>query len=196
MDPNPHRTYGLRPTLRHLMILVLYGAALCAVFTSSFRQMPPTLKGVIELFSFSVFFSPLILWILFRLLDRPGPVRDWIVGVLISLFLPCMAIHFTLTIFVIRPGRHSMTFMIFTLLYVLFLTWYVLHHVVPTLWPSLCPTCGVRSLIPLKDRLRRIPPVPQQTRWCASCGSKYRRQPSGAWEEVTAEDPKGATGRS
>src|SRR4051795_12848971 len=109
MDPGQWRPYGLRPTLRHLMILVLYGAALCAIFTPAFRQMPPTRMAVIELFSFSVFFSPLILVILFRLLDRPGPVRDWIVAVLLSLMLPCMVIHITLTNLVIHPGRYSTT---------------------------------------------------------------------------------------
>jgi hypothetical protein len=169
------------------MILVVYFATLFAILIPALRVFPETPKAVVSLLLSNLIFSSLVLGSLVRLLDRPGPVRDWIVALSFSLLFPCFAILFTIEKFDFGPpiGR-SLPTMILILIWDLCVALDVFFHGVPALRPARCPACGRRSLIPRKNARGRIPPVAEQIRWCASCGSEYRRRPSGGWEDAGA----------
>src|SRR4051812_308856 len=92
MDPSWRRSYGLRPTLRQLMIAVLAAALMSALIAPSLRSGLDPMAALLLPFSF-----PLLAALVF-LLDRPGPAKYWLVGLLGSLFLPALALGFDLVV--------------------------------------------------------------------------------------------------
>src|SRR4051794_39680798 len=82
MDPNWRQPYGLRPTLRHLMILVVHFALLSALVA------PLVGRGQFGLMTLLVPVSLPLLSLLVFLLDRPSPAKYWLAGLIASLFFP------------------------------------------------------------------------------------------------------------
>src|SRR3954468_18081177 len=82
MDPSWRHPYGLRLTLRHMMILVVYVALSSALF----RRAAP------EILTLLVPMSPPLLALLVLLFERPSPAKYWLVGLLASLFFPSLVV--------------------------------------------------------------------------------------------------------
>ena len=166
MPPAWRRPYGLRPTLRHLMILVV-GAAVLSALAAPLR--PQMGNGVT--FFLLLPLGPPLLATLVLLLDRPGPVKYWLVGLLGSLFLPaCFAALDGLALLWVwsrglpGPGSPPVRGGLIASLVVANLFGLVeLARVVRRL-PGRCPECGRRAVLPLAG-----------LRWCATCGEKVRR---------------------
>ena len=161
MDPNWRHPYGLRPTLRHQMILVLHFAVL-------FALVAPVLRGRWGAgWTLLLPLSPPLLAVLVLAFDRPNPAKYWLVGLVASTFLPTLVVWCDL-IWVVAWIQGARQFGAFALLLL------VLNAV--GLWsirrlarrlPRRCPECGLRSFLPLGDRSLRL-------LWCASCGFKER----------------------
>src|SRR4051812_21062968 len=84
MDPNWTRRYGLQPTLRQLMILIVH-------FAPDFSLATPLVRG--RIFGLTTLLLPMTLPLLslpILSLDRPTPAKYWLVGLLASLFLPSL----------------------------------------------------------------------------------------------------------
>src|SRR3954451_11580901 len=86
MDPTWRRPYGLRPTLRHLMILVVHFALLLGLIAPLLRG------GMYGVLTFLLPLSPPLLSLLVLVFDRPSPAKYWLVGLLASLFLPSLVV--------------------------------------------------------------------------------------------------------
>ncbi|HEX8199872.1 MAG TPA: hypothetical protein VF590_05255, partial [Isosphaeraceae bacterium] len=92
MDQDPHRPTGLRPTLRQGMILVIYFALLFTYLAATVRSGLPDWSFVAQMLSFASLMTPMTLALLYAFLDRPGPVRNWIVNFASSLHIPALVI--------------------------------------------------------------------------------------------------------
>ncbi len=151
------RPNGLRPTLRQLMILVVHSALLFALVTPSLRG------GSLLIASIAVPLTPPLLAGLILLLDAPGPVKYWLVGLIASPTL--VGFVAWLDFVAMAMGTHGLdrVFPLLVLLNVLGLSSLVL---VFRRLPGRCPECGKRSMLPLA-----------QLRWCATCGFKTILQP-------------------
>jgi hypothetical protein len=159
MPSQLRQTYGIHPTLRHLTILVLYFALLSAM-------LAPALKS--ESYLVAGFLLPLsvpILAALVMLLDRRGPFKIWLAGVLTLLFLPALVawIDWIVAVsefgaFVSRvvPVRGAIALLVVINLLGLFSLYRIVVRI-----PSQCPECRFRAFLPL-GRLK----------WCAACGFK------------------------
>jgi hypothetical protein len=171
-----------------MMILVLYFALLFTYVTRSIGSALPSWSNMALMLSIAVVFTPLTLAVLYRLLDRPGPVRDWIVGLSWSLLRPALAIQgnvFT-TLFLLgsQRTRHYIVATASIVVNLCLIRWLV--FTLPAVLPSCCPRCGRKSLIPARTPRIGAPPT-HRTHWCASCGSRYRRTGSGIWgDNVTS----------
>ena len=150
------RPNGLRPTLRQLMILVVHSALLFALVT-------PFLRGGSILFATIVLpLSPPLLAGLILLLDSPGPVKYWLVGLIAS---PTLAGFVAwLDFLAVEMGTHGLDRVVPLLVLLNVLGLASLFLVFKRL-PRRCPECGKRSMLPLA-----------QLRWCASCGFKAMLQ--------------------
>src|SRR3954467_14307639 len=91
MPTSSPRPYGLRPTLRHQAILVVYFALAFAVVAAALRHDP--VGGLEQGVLGALLLTPWILGILFLLLDREGPVRNWAVSSVLMLFAPALALR-------------------------------------------------------------------------------------------------------
>jgi hypothetical protein len=153
MDPRWRHPYGMRPTLRHLMILVVY----VALASWMFRQAPP------ELLPFLLPVSPPLLALIVLLFERPSPAKYWLVGLLASFFFPALATWCDVMAWQYAPVPSSLLFGLFVI-NSLALAWLVR---IARRWPRRCPDCRLRSLLPLGRRGKGL-------RWCASCGFTQR----------------------
>ncbi len=86
MDPRWRHPHGLRPTIRQLMILVVYGALVSAIAATILRDDsgPPAYLAI----SVLVPLSPLVLALLVLIFDRGGPAKAWLVSLLAHLTFP------------------------------------------------------------------------------------------------------------
>jgi hypothetical protein len=155
MDPHWRHPYGLRPTIRHLMLLVLDVALLSALV----RLLEYGLyAGLIVVFPL----SPLLLSVLVVVFDRPSPAKYWLAGLLILLFLPSVAVSLDVLAAVnwwhIRDSR-GIEFLL-VLMNVIGVV-----SLIRTAWrlPRRCPECGLCAWLPLGRRSAAL-------FWCASCG--------------------------
>ncbi len=148
------RPNGLRPTLRQWMILVVHSALLCALAAPFLRGGAPLIASIV------LPLSPPLLSGLILLLDAPGPVKYWLVGLIASPTLACFAAW--LDVLAVEMGTHGLDrdfpllFPLLVLLNILGLSSLIL---VFKYLPRQCPECGKRSMLPLS-----------QLRWCATCG--------------------------
>ena len=144
------RPNGLRPTLRQLMILVVHSALLCALVAPFLRG------GSLLIASIVLPLSPPLLAGLVLLLDTPGPVKYWLVGLIASPTLAGFVAWLDFLAVAMGPRGLDRVFPLLVLLNVLGLS--SLFLVFKRL-PRRCPECGKRSMLPLA-----------QLRWCATCG--------------------------
>ena len=151
------RPNGLRPTLRQLMILVIHSALLFALVT-------PFLRGGSFLIASIVLpLSPPLLAGLILLLDAPGPVKYWLVGLIAS---PTLAGFVAwLDFLAVEMGTHGLD-RVFPLLALLNVLGLASLYLVSKRLPRRCSECGRRSMLPLA-----------QLRWCATCGFRTILQP-------------------
>ncbi len=174
---SPLRPHGLRPTIRHQMILVAHFAVLITVVGSLSRS--PVLGATLNAPVTALLLSPWILAILILVLDRPGPLKYWLAPVLLMLFAPLVAVSYD--VFVVRELVLYERFprLVPTLLINgLFLPAFALFWIKTS--PTRCPACGDRSLIPLMHPWGQSKRT-VNTRWCASCGSSYWRNRGEDW---------------
>jgi hypothetical protein len=158
MDPRWRHPYGLRPTLRHVMILVVFAAVVSALF----RGAPG------EVVTLVLPLTPPLLAVLVFVFERPSPAKYWLCGLLASMFVPAVAAWFDLTAW--RYGEKTMVALALVPVNGLALVW--VGRFVRRL-PAACPGCGLRSLLPLGRRARGM-------RWCASCGFTERAEQAAA----------------
>jgi hypothetical protein len=152
----------LRPTLRHLMILVVHFALL-------FGLIAPLLRGgMYGVLTFLLPLSPPLLSLLVLVFDRPGPAKYWLVGLLASLFLPSLVVWVNLIAALawILGSRQVGAFLLILLLVVNPVGLGSVVRLARRL-PRRCPECGLRSLLPLGGRSSGL-------LWCASCGFRER----------------------
>jgi hypothetical protein len=158
-----HQTGGLRPTLRQLLILVLFFALVSAV------MVPPLKSGSYLIASFVLPFTLPILAVLILLFDRRGPIKFWLVGLLASLFLPAVVVWVDAMVAIalgpqITQWSVSSAQGIVILVILNSLGISVLFRV-RRYWPRRCPECRSRALLPLG-----------RVQWCAACG--FRLMPA------------------
>jgi DNA-directed RNA polymerase subunit RPC12/RpoP len=151
------RPNGLRPTLRHLMILVVHSALLFSLVAPFLRS------GSLLVASIALPLSPPLLAGLVLLLDAPGPVKYWLVGLIASPTL--LGFVAWLDFIAVAMGRHGLD-RVFPLLVLLNVLGLASLFLIYKRLPGRCPECGKRSMLPLA-----------QLRWCASCGFKTILQP-------------------
>jgi hypothetical protein len=166
MSTDWRRPYGLRPTLRHLVILVLGAALASSVAFPALRGGSPLLA------SFVLPLTLPLLSALVLLFDRAGPVKYWLSGLLGLAFLPALilwvdAVALTFggsAAFLMNRGLSTEAGVAgLALLNVLGVL--TLSRLLGRL-PRRCPACGRRSLLPLG-----------RMRWCASCGPRRGARP-------------------
>jgi hypothetical protein len=151
------QTYGVHPTLRHLSILVLFFALLSAMV------VPALKSGSYLIASFLLPLSLPMLALLVMLLDKPGPMKIWLAGLLAYLFLPAlvawvdwMAAVTEFPALVTQEVTAPVAICILVLINVPGVL--ALYRLFGRL-PRRCPECRLRALLPL-GRLK----------WCAACG--------------------------
>ena len=186
-EPSPT---GLKPTIRQLMIVILWAALLIAATRTAvvYHLLGNTPDMVCLMVPVIVNAYPMpLLALLFWLLDRPGLLRRWYMagclivasfagGILFSLMDPvCYALTGKPTM--IAPMGPICALVAF---WCSWKQWQVAR-------PGSCPRCGCPSVIPIAVRLH-----PRSRRfvntgnhgWCASCGQYCERRLSEAWKLV------------
>jgi hypothetical protein len=158
MDPTWRHRHGLRPTLRHLSILVVHAALLSAAASSLLRD--PAFRKQAWLLTLLAPLSLPLLALLVLLFDRPGPAKAWLAGLLGALFVPAMAAWGVGMAWAAgwppQTPRAWLALPAVTVAAVLLFA----RAVRPRL-PGRCPDCGLRAVLPIS-----------RIRWCAGCGRK------------------------
>jgi len=139
------------------MILVVHSALL-------FAMVRPFLRGgSLLVASIVVPLTPPLLAGLILLLDAPGPVKYWLVGLIASPTLLGFVVWLDFLAVAMGPRGLDRVFPLLVLLNILGIASLAL---VFKRLPRRCPECGRRSMLPLA-----------QLRWCATCGFKTILQP-------------------
>jgi hypothetical protein len=163
MDPRWRHPYGLRPTLRHLMILVVYFALIFALVA------PLRDAGLDGWISVLVPLSPPLLALLVVLFERASPAKLWFAGLLLALTPVALLIwfHVTVVYLVWRGGVWGgpVGLILFNVGVLVALS--TLARGLARRLPRRCPECGFRAALPLGGRHPRLV-------WCASCGHQQR----------------------
>jgi hypothetical protein len=165
-------------TLRRHMIVVAYAAVISAV-SAPVIDLPGRDHARDVLWTV-LLLSPWVLGGLVAAFDRPGPLRNWTVVVLLFLFYPALAVGLDLTIAL--QGWRSGTWLtpwtalVFNLL-VAFPTLLFFHKMAP----KRCPTCARSTIIPLLQLAGQSHRI-QGTNICLSCGRHYWRDRRGHWQ--------------
>ncbi|MDR3634593.1 MAG: hypothetical protein P4L84_12375 [Isosphaeraceae bacterium] len=170
---------GLRPTSRQGAIFGLYVCLFLVVdgvIVASHRVI-----GGVNVLPLIFMFCLWLLGLLIVLLDRPGPVRNWAGPFLVSLSCPYVALWYDGEAILhwarsapLPPWHHIV------LINGLLLGGFGVYFV--RMYPRSCPSCGLRSLIPLL-RLTRVEKRLSRTRWCASCGETLWKDAEGRWQK-------------
>jgi hypothetical protein len=136
--------------------------------------------GLIQAIPLAVLYSPWLLGLLVIVLDCPGPIRNWLGPLLISLFYPALGFWYDWTALDawIRHGdRPAWVYLVPVNGVLLF--GFVAY--VARMAPKRCPRCQRRSLIALL-RLFAQEKRTVNTHWCASCGAQLWKDPEGRWQ--------------
>ena len=177
MSENRVSLPGLRPTLRHWMIVVAHFALAFAILAPVVHQATPA--GISNAALATLLFSPWALAVLVLLLDRPGPLKFWAAPLLFVSFSPLVALCYDVVVLVnylnlqVRPNLGMCL-----VVNVVFLGAFAVY--LAGMGPTSCPGCSRRALIPWMTpwgRVRRF----SKTRWCACCGATYWRDPGEPW---------------
>jgi hypothetical protein len=177
---------GLKPTLRHMMIVILWSALLLTVLRMmlgwGFFGAPPEVV-CISVASLVATCPVILLCVLLLSLDRRGPVRVWyfsccwagggfLAGASYLLVdLVCLALS----------GRPTVTFPLFPITALVCLLGSTMH--LRTIWPRRCECCGRRAVIATGRAVRRGP-LEWRNKvegWCAICGQAYEREGLRDW---------------
>jgi hypothetical protein len=163
MDSRWRHPYGLRLTLRHLMILVVHAALVATML----RGLPR------ELVTLILPLSPPLLALLVIGLERPGPAKYWLAGFLASLFVPALVAWSDVAMLMIWVSGQVQVDLGLVLLVVLVVNAVGVFSIVRSArrLPGACPDCGLRCFLPLGRRN-------QAMHWCASCGHVVRTAPA------------------
>jgi hypothetical protein len=181
---------GLRPTIRQLMIVVLWAALITAATRQMFRWglYGTTTENLCMNISMQLgFYLMPILAGLLWLFDRPGRVGRWYVsGCMIAThFLGGFAFTLQDLVCYVLTGKPNMLFPMWQALGLLgfwcgWMQW-------KTFRPRECPACGRRSVIPVAHRFH-----PRHKRkynlgthgWCATCGASFERKGLEPWKSM------------
>ncbi len=169
---------GFRFTFRHLIILIVYCAGLFKVIIPIANLAGPASIGHTVLVV--LLCSPPLLTVLVAFIERPGPLRNWAVSLLICLFFPALLLNHDCTVLFayLKSGQRP------TLWATLLLNAVILTNSLPYICkmrPRPCPSCGWRTLVPLM-RLFKKDKRTAKTCWCASCGAQHWMDPEGNWQ--------------
>lgn len=168
---------GFRFTFRHLIILIVYFAILFRVIIPISQLGGSTSIGRAVLVA--LLFSPPLLTVLVTFIERPGPLRNWAVSLLLCLFFPALLLNHDVTVLIayLESGQRP------TLWATLLVNAVILPISLPyvaRMIPRACPSCGWRTLVPLL-RVFKKDKRTAKTCWCASCGAKYWKDQEGNW---------------
>jgi hypothetical protein len=170
------RPTGLKPTLRQLMIFVLWAALVTAAAWEALRWNLFGDRPEIVFMTAPVYLGavpPPLLAVLFWMLDRPGRVRSWYCSMCMAAGSGLMGSFFLLEDLAcyVWSGKPTLSFPFNPLFGIacLFGAW--------KQWqlarPGICPKCGRRSVIiiaqPLYPGSLRLVNLGKRG-WCASCG--------------------------
>lgn len=173
------RPRGLRLTIRHQMILVVYFALVLMIVNAQHAKAGSV--GWEDGTLWALLLSPWILGGLVMLLDQPGPIRNWAVSGLLMCFSPALTIQHDYYALkgLIETGRiaHPLQSLLFNAFFLGSFAVYWYHMGI-----ARCPQCERRALIPLM-RLWGQAPRTTKTRWCASCGALLWRHADGSWRK-------------
>jgi hypothetical protein len=178
---------GLKPTLRQMMIVVLWAALLIAALRALiyWQLLGNSPEMVCLSVPINVGVWPLpLLAILLLLLDRPGRVRGWYCTVCLAaggflcgiLFMLADPVCYYLT------GKTTIMFPMDPIFsFVFFLAGWMQWRPIR---PRQCPNCARIAVIPIA-----VPMNPSSKRmvnlskhgWCASCGASCEREGKGEW---------------
>ncbi len=177
---------GLKPTLRQLMIVILWVALLLTFMRAMqgwglFGNKPEDICMNVGLF---IGTCPMpLLWVLLLGLDRRGPVRGWYLtccgvgyGVLAGAsFLLTDAVCFALC------GRPTLVFPLFPLPSAVMFWGATMQS--RAAWPRRCPCCGCQAAIATWEAARIASPGGRKMAqgWCAICGAACEREGLTAW---------------
>lgn len=173
------RPSGLRPTLRHQMIAIVYFAVIFAIVDAVRKRGIAETLGVMT--ACGLLLTPWILGVLVMVLDRPGPQRNWTVTSIFMLFAPGIALYYdSVTVATYwRTGTiYSVPLTLFMNLF--FFGSYAIYW--KATGPQTCPLCNKWALIPLV-RLSGPTRRTEKTRWCAACGGLLWRLGNGPWQK-------------
>jgi hypothetical protein len=170
---------GLKPTRRHGLIFLLYVAIAVVAFVKLLEIERRT--GLVHALPLAALYSPWLLGLLIIGLDRPGPVRNWLGPLVLSLFYPALGLWYVWDAATawVRFGRPPAWHVVVPIT-VIVLTGFAAFLV--RMYPRGCPKCEERSLIPL-TRLIKEEKRSAKTWWCASCGAKLWKDREGQWQK-------------
>lgn len=172
------RPRGLKPTLRQVMIVVLWAAIdLAGVrLMAEADAFGPRRDVACVVVAMAVAAVPMpLLAILIAVLDRPGPIRDWYLTLSALGFVGvvCVAILAQEPVCYLLTGGFSPYFFLPLLL--------VPAGVGPIreIWwrvrPGVCASCGRRSVISVRKPGSRLAEMTGLHGWCATCGAAFVR---------------------
>ena len=189
-----HRPHpiGLKPTLRHMMIVILWAALVLAVLRmlmlGGLFVAPPQIV-CLNVATIVAAWPMLILAVLILALDRWGPVRDW--------YFACCQIAWSAlagaVFLLVDPvcsslsGQPTVVFPVLPFLGVACLWGGTMQ--LRAAWPGACPRCGHRTIIATRGRVQGAARGRRNMvrGWCATCGAAYQREGLTAWRPEAGE---------
>ncbi len=182
----PNRT-GLQPTLRQMIIVVLWSALLVAP-VRLFRRWG-LFEGTTEMLCLNVAFliatwPMLLLGVLLILLDRRNPVRPWYFSCCLAAggfstsagFLLVEPICWAMT------GHTTQVWPLLPLAGLICLLGAIMQTRV--LWPGRCERCESQTVVATGKMARRVAPEYRNRfeGWCARCGATSEREKGRPWQ--------------
>jgi hypothetical protein len=168
---------GFRFTLRHFIILSAHCAVLFKVIIPLIKYAGYTRTGPIALAA--LLLSPPLLALLVAIIERPGPLKNWALSLLLCLFFPLLVLNHDVAVVhdYLVSGRRP------TLWATILINAVILINTLPyagRMVPRPCPSCRRRTLVPLL-RLVKKDKRTAKTCWCASCGGTFWKDREGVW---------------
>ena len=167
---------GLQATRRQYWIFGVYSVVAIAAAAYGRAQG----EGSLNIVPILLLLSPWLLGVALIAFDRPGPLRNWMAPLLLSLFYPIATLWYDAAALSdwARFG-HAPPWFLTAALNVTCLGGFAIY--LRSLYPRRCPACERRALIPLL-RLSKQEKETRKTRWCACCGAKRWRDDRGQWQ--------------
>jgi hypothetical protein len=177
MIPDHSHDRVFRFRFRQILILGLYSAVLLKIILPLIRYAGYTRTGP-TVFAL-VLSSPPLLALLVAMIERPGPLKNWAMSLLLCLFFPALVFYHDVAAVhdYLAYGRRP------TLWATLLINTVILTNSLPyvaRMVPRPCPNCRRRTLVPLLGMFKRDKRT-AKTCWCASCGAKFWKDREGEW---------------